>query len=293
MDVRIAGRHLTAEVSDAGLGDSLASVHLELPTSGGPARVGVVSDSAGAGFDDITVARLVRPAGHKVPDPVLGDPTPALDEEFDSGIGARWTWLRSPAATVADGQLRFPVQRADLVDRRPNPDDSASLLLADAPAGDWALETKVRVPFGDTVPSGWPQAGVVMYGGDDTFVDLTYGARDRTRMVSFGTEVPWQGAVVYGNAQVGPTSDTMWLRVLHTVDPDNGEHRYQAATSRDGRTWTWHGVRTLPAGSTPRIGLAAYGIESDDTVVAAFDYVRFFEVATGQSVPRERIQRRP
>ncbi len=280
VDVRLSGRRVTAEVSDAGLGDVLASVDLTLPRGNGSARVGVLADSAdpegGAAFDDVTVARLFRPLAHQVPDPGLGDPIPALDEEFDAGIGSRWRWLRAPAATVEDGQLRFPVQRADLVDRRPNPDDSASLLLADAPRGDWAMETKVTVPFGDTVPSGWPQAGVVVYGSDDDFVDLTYGARDRTRMVNFGTEVPWPTGVAYGSAQVGPTSDTMWLRLLHKVDPGTGEHRYQAGTSRDGRTWTWHGVRTLRAGSPPGIGLAAYGIEGDDAVVAAFDYVRFF-----------------
>lgn len=284
LDVRLRGRQLGAEVSDAGLGDSLAAVRLSLPAGAGTARVGVVSDRAGAAFDDITVAGLFRPVTRKLPDPEAGEPAPALNEEFDTGIGSRWTWLRSPAATVEDGRLLFPVQRADLVDRRPNPDDSASLLLAGAPSGDWTLETNVSVPFGDTVPFGWPQAGVVVYGNDDAFVDLTYGARNRTRMVNFGTEVPWPTGVTYGSAQVGPTSDTMWLRLRHTVVRESGEHRYRAATSTDGRHWTWHGARTLPAGSEPRIGLAAYGIESSDdvdTVVAAFDYVRFFRPETG------------
>jgi hypothetical protein len=281
VDVRLRGRHLGAELSDAGLGDSLAAVGLSLPAGADSARFGVVSDRAGGAFDDITVAGLFRPVTRKLPDPEVGEPVPALNEEFDTAIGSRWAWLRSPAATVENGRLRFPVQRADLVDRRPNPDDSASLLLAGAPSGDWTLETKVTVPFGDTVPFGWPQAGVVVYGDDDDFVDLTYGARNRTRMVNFGTEVPWPTGVTYGSAQVGPTSDTMWLRLRHTVDRETGEHRYRAATSPDGRRWTWHGVRTLSAGSEPRIALAAYGIENEDTVVAAFDYVRFFRPESG------------
>ncbi|GAB3433891.1 family 43 glycosylhydrolase [Flindersiella endophytica] len=284
VDLRLRGRQLRAEVSDAGLGDSLAAVGLSLPAAAESARVGLVSSGAGAAFDDVTAAALFRPVTRKLPDPGAGEPAPALNEEFGTGIGSRWSWLRSPAATVEQGQLRFPVQRTDLVDRRPNPDDSASLLLADAPSGDWTLETKVTVPFGDTVPSGWPQAGVVVYGNDDEFVGLTYGARNRTRMVDFGTEVPWPTGVTYGSAQVGPTSDTMWLRLRHTVDRESGEHHYQAATSRDGRRWLWHGVRALPAGSEPRIGLAAYGIEGSedmDTVVAAFDYVRFFRPGSG------------
>lgn len=278
LDVRIRGRQVVAEVSDAGLGDVLATVKAILPGSG-PVRIGLSASAAGAAFDDITVARLFQPVTHKQPDPRLGRPMRELDEEFTGEVGSRWSWQRTPAATVQNGHLRFAVQRADLVDRRPNADDSASVLLTDAPAGDWALETKVTVPFGDSVPLGWPQAGIVMYDNDDHFVDLTYNAHNHSRLVDFGTELPWGTGVVYGSAQVGPTADTMWLRLTHTIDRESGEHRYQAATSTDGRHWTWHGVRALPAASTPRIGLAAYGIESDDEVVATFDYVRFHHLA--------------
>lgn len=272
LDLRLRGRQLVAQLSDAGLGDVLATVKATLPGDG-PLRVGLSATAAGAAFDDVTVARLFQPVTRAVPEPRLG--RPLRDEEFDGELGRRWSWLRTPAASVANGQLRFAVQRADLVDRRPNPDDSASVLLTDAPAGEWALETKVTVPFGDSVPLGWPQAGVVMYGSDDHFVHLTYNAHNHSRLVDFGTELPWGTGVVSGGAQVGPTADTMWLRLLHTVDSATGEHRYRAATSTDGRQWTWHGVRSLAAGPTPRIGLVAYGIESADVVTASFEYVRF------------------
>ncbi|MBM7791360.1 family 43 glycosylhydrolase [Tenggerimyces flavus] len=274
LDVRIRGRQVTAEVSDAGLGDVLATVNATLPGDG-PLRVGLSAKAPGAAFDDVTVARLFQPVTHQEPDPRLGRPLRELDEEFKGALGPRWSWQRTPAATVANGQLRFAVQRADLVDRRPNPDDSASVLLTDAPAGDWALETKVTVPFGDSVPLGWPQAGVVMYGNDDHYVNFTYAAHNHSRLVDFGTELPWGTGVVSGGAQVGPTADTMWLRLLHTVDDATGEHRYRAATSTNGRHWIWHGARVLPAGATPRIGLAAYGIESADELTASFEYVRF------------------
>ncbi|MGH3729622.1 MAG: hypothetical protein ACRDTU_12875 [Micromonosporaceae bacterium] len=62
--------------------------------------------------------------------------------------------------------------------------------------------------------------------------------------------------------------------------PDNAEHEYRAATSVDGVHWVCHGVRTLPAGPQPRVGLIAFEAEDDPTdatdgLTARFDYLRF------------------
>ena len=53
-----------------------------------------------------------------------------------------------------------------------------------------------------------------------------------------------------------------------------GEHEFRAGVSRDGRRWTWGGVWTFPAGTTPRIGLVAHG-GAEPPAVASFDYLRF------------------
>lgn len=50
--------------------------------------------------------------------------------------------------------------------------------------------------------------------------------------------------------------------------------------SVDGDNWVWHGVRTLPADSSPQIGLAAFDIVEDDSLTATFDYVRFYQHLT-------------
>ncbi|WP_413804814.1 hypothetical protein [Streptomyces sp. OE57] len=59
----------------------------------------------------------------------------------------------------------------------------------------------------------------------------------------------------------------------HTVDPKTGEHRFQPATSRDGKHYIWGGVWYLPAGSDPSIGLVSLAGKG---VTARFDYVCFY-----------------
>jgi arabinan endo-1,5-alpha-L-arabinosidase len=96
-----------------------------------------------------------------------------------------------------------------------------------------------------------------------------------TRQVEFGYEIPYAGRTSYGGTIAGtPGERTTWLRLAHRADPANGEHEYRAGVSRDGRHWTWGGVWTLPADTTPRIGLVAHG-GAEPAVTASFDYLRF------------------
>ncbi|WP_165368045.1 family 43 glycosylhydrolase [Phytoactinopolyspora endophytica] len=278
LDIHIRDGALEATVTDAGLDDPLAMAEISVPQGLRNGRFGLISEHASASFDDVTAADLYTPATTKEPDPELGPLDPEISDEFESELDTGWTGIREPDAAVDDGELTLPVQQAELIDQRPVADDTASLLLRDAPQGDWTAETRVTVPFGDTYPLAWPQAGLVAHANDDEFVTLSYAAARRTRHVTFGKEMPWDERVVYGDARLGPTtSDTVWLRLKHNLDADTGEHHYRAATSVDGDNWVWHGVRTLPADSSPRIGLAAFGIEGDDSLTAEFDYMRFYQ----------------
>lgn len=278
LDLHVRDGVLEATVTDAGLDDPLAMVEISIPRSLRSGRFGLISENASASFDDITAADLYTPVTAEEPDPVVGTLEPEMSVEFEGELDASWTGVRDPDAAIEDGQLTLPVQQAELIDQRPVADDTAALLLRDAPDGDWTAETRVTVPFGDAYPLGWPQAGLVAYSDDDEFVTLSYAAARRTRHVAFGKEMPWEERVVYADARLGPTtSDTVWLRLRHHVDAGTGEHHYRAATSVDGEDWVWHGVRTLPADSSPRIGLAAFGIEGDDSITAEFDYVRFYQ----------------
>jgi hypothetical protein len=71
----------------------------------------------------------------------------------------------------------------------------------------------------------------------------------------------------------GPPADTTWLRLAHTVV--DGEHRYRAGYSTDGRHWTWGGVWTFGAGTTPRVGLISHGGDNPPAT-AVFDYFRVY-----------------
>ncbi|MFC7534887.1 family 43 glycosylhydrolase [Actinoplanes sp. GCM10030250] len=210
----------------------------------------------------------VRP----VPVPQPGRALPAYSDEFSGALGPAWDFVRpDAAATVSGGQLRWPVQGADLT----GDSNSAGVLLRDAPAGSWIAETRIRLGLGEDTVRNFQQAGLIAYVDDDQFARLSTVAIWNTRQVEFGKEMPYAGTTSYGGTIAGtPGLDTTWLRLAHRVDPGNGEHEYRAGVSRDGRTWTWGGVWTLPAGTAPRIGLIAHG-GAEPAVTAEFDYLRF------------------
>jgi beta-xylosidase len=217
--------------------------------------------------------------GHRLPvrlvaPPMPGRPLPAYSDEFNGdGIGSAWDFVRpDPAATVSGGELRWPVQGADLT----GTGNDAGVLLRDTPAGRWIAETKLTLPLGEDTVRNFQQAGLIAYAGDDLFARLSAVAIWNTRQVEFGKEMPYAGALSYGGTIAGtPGETTTWLRLAHRVDPVNGEHEYRAGVSRDGRHWTWGGVWTLPADTTPRIGLIAHG-GAEPPVTASFDYLRFY-----------------
>ncbi|MGK5679292.1 family 43 glycosylhydrolase [Actinoplanes sp. URMC 104] len=194
-------------------------------------------------------------------------------DEF-SGEPAGWSWVRQdPAATVSGGELRWPVQGADLT----GTSNSAGVLLRTPPAGSWIAETKLTLPLGEDTVRNFQQAGLIAYANDDLFARLSAVAIWNTRQVEFGKEMPYADALSYGGTIAGtPGLTTTWLRLAHRVDPVNGEHEYRAGVSRDGRHWTWGGVWTLPADSNPRIGLVAHG-GATPAVTASFDYLRFYK----------------
>ncbi|MFI7597103.1 family 43 glycosylhydrolase [Actinoplanes sp. NPDC049681] len=213
----------------------------------------------------------VRAGSGREPRP--GRALPAYSDEFGGRALARaWTFVRpDPAASVSGGALRWPVQNADLTGTSNN----AGVLLRAAPPGSWIAETKLTLDLGEDTVRNYQQAGLIAYVGDDEFARLSAVAIWNTRQVEFGHEIPYAGATSYGGNIAGtPGRTTTWLRLAYHVDPRNGEHEYRAGVSRDGRTWTWGGVWTLPATTTPRIGLVAHG-GATPAVTASFDYLRF------------------
>ncbi|MEH1015716.1 family 43 glycosylhydrolase [Micromonospora sp. CPCC 206060] len=269
--VEVRGRQLVAELSPARLGDQVATVsaRLDRPVAG---PVGVQADGP-AEFDNVSAARLHQPVRRAVPPPRVGGLLPAYSDEFDGNtVGAGWQWVRPDGqVTVAGGALRWPVQSADLV----GSGNTAGVLLRDTPDGDYVVETRLTLDLGEETVRNYQQAGLVAYVDDDRFARLSQVAIWNTRQVEYGYELPFGDGLAYGGNIGGAPATTTWLRLAHRVDPVNGEHEFRAGSSRDGTHWTWSGVWTFPAGTTPRIGLVAHG-GTEPAVTAEFDYLRMY-----------------
>ncbi len=208
------------------------------------------------------------------------------DEFNDTTVSGEWHWVREPNGTEAGGYLTMDVQRADLyVDS-----NSASILLRDAPSGNWAVETRVRLNVPDGCCFNYAQAGLVVYDDDDNFIKLVEFALWNTRQSEFAKEVgpvP-EGYQRYGNMVAGPVGDEWtYLRIVHRTSGSQkaggtygGSERYTVYTSRDGVTWTRGGTWAHRLGSDVEIGLVAMGLGGSvpGEYTADFDYVRVYKI---------------
>ena len=260
-----------AQLSEDDLNDPFAEVRVRRPglsVSDAPLRL----HSPDALVDNISVRRLAKEATELVPVPR----TRGLiyRGEFNGTLSDDWRWVRpDPDATVADGSLSWPLQSADLV----GSGNDAGVLLNDAtPGGTWIAETKLHLDLGEDVVRNFQQAGLIAYENDDDFARLSSVAIWNTRQTEFGRELAGapDGQTIFGGAIIGTPDATVWLRLAHTRNRA-GEHLYRAATSRDGRSWTWGAAWTFDADTDPEIGLIAHGGENPPTV-AQFDYLRFY-----------------
>ena len=204
----------------------------------------------------------------KVPDPTVGALLPEFSDEFEGAeLDEAWTIVGTPQSNpeVVGGALVWPTQAGDL-----RSDDHAAVLLRDAPEGTYTVETKVHLPLG-TGPRGYERAGLLVWGDrvNSLHVAPTSTGTTRQAFLWVGPAAsPWPNAI-----QLGPSADTLWLRMRHTIHPETGEHLFRAATSRDGEHWIWGAVWHLPADAEPRVGLVAMGGEG---VTATFDYLRVY-----------------
>jgi arabinan endo-1,5-alpha-L-arabinosidase len=207
-----------------------------------------------------------------------GQAIAALSDEFAGGsLGGQWSWVREPetgAYGLADGQLRFETQDADLFrDPAHGGRNNASVLTEASPAGDYMVEAKLDLNLpAEGCCFNYVQAGLLIYGDDDNFVKLAHASIWNTRQTEFAKEyVDAEQGPFYGNTVVGPPDQTTYLRIVkRTV---GGEEHYRAYTSRDGTTWVRGGVWTHALGTNAKIGLVALG---GSGFTARFDYVRVY-----------------
>ncbi|NJC21497.1 beta-xylosidase [Arthrobacter pigmenti] len=283
--LEVRGDQATVEVSADGLGDPLGVVELDLPKrSQAPASVAAISSGTAAQWNHLGAAALYEPVTERVPDPEVGSLLSEFSDEF-SGEGRpeaadpAWSWVRGGAsqATLAEGQLSWPSQNADLFGGT----NSASVLLRDAPEGDFIVETKVD--FRPT--TGNQQAGIVLYENDNSYLKLMHTKLPLARVpntfldvTEFGKEAARPGttpptAVANGPMFGAMPADITWLRLAYHFDEENQEHDVRMASSTDGETWSWGSSWSLPATGEIRIGLLSMNRSG---ATAEFDYVRTY-----------------
>ena len=188
-------------------------------------------------------------------------------DEFEAPLGARWSWVREPAAdayAVEDGHLRFDTQAGDLS----TDTDDAPVLTTPAPRRDYVVQTKLRL---DVPPEGdgynFVQAGLVLYAGDDRFTKLTHASLWETRQTEFAKEVasPPTEFPQYGNTVVGAPGRITLLRIVREADTYTAYTRHPDGDWVRGGTWVHH------LGDGARIGLVSMG---GTGFTAEFDHLR-------------------
>lgn len=273
--LEVRGRTASADVTDDRLGDPYASVSLPVRDTR-PGAAGVVG-TAGGEVDNFAANPLFTPVTGAVPPPSLGRLDPADSDEFDGSLGAGWSWIRQDdAAKVSDGTLSWPTQSTDIVG-----DGTPGVLLRDAPGGTYTVQTKLSIDLGTDAVRNYQQGGIIVYNGDDDFLRLDVVAVGDTRIVEFGKETVFQGRKSWGGGDIGAPGATTWLRIHHTVAPGTGEHLFRAASSTDGRHWTWGLTWTMPADANPRLGLTSEASLPQTTqqygpATSRFDYFRVY-----------------
>ena len=186
-----------------------------------------------------------------------------VEETFDSGLDG-WTWVREPAAgtySVADGELRWQVQDADLyVDN-----NTASVLTTEAPDGDYVVQAKVSVDVPEGCCFNYAQAGLVVYGDDDNFVKLDRGVHlgdppdrvrqgGRTRSPRAGAATATPSSALPGSRGPTSASSSSSSAARSSARPaatPSGTPRTPARTARPGCA---AGCGRTPSARTPGSG---------------------------------------
>ncbi len=271
--VEVRDAKMSVEVTDARLQDPYAVVERSVPRALSSGKAGVAARGR-AEADNVSAAKLYEPNTQKDAPPGVGEISRAHSDEFnDAALEPEWEWVREPDGRETGDAYRWPVQEADIVGTGNN----ASLLLRDAPAGNYTVETKLTIDLGIQSVRNFQQGGMIAYVNDDHWTRLSHVAIWNTRQTEFGKEMPFAGGLSFGGMLIGPPAETTYLRLSHRVDPNNGEHEFRAATKRAGGSWIWGGTWTLPAGTQPRIGLLSLGkATGGDAATSEFDYFRVY-----------------
>jgi hypothetical protein len=317
--VEVRNGRLYAELSHARLFDPLATLEMDLPGNADQARRGGAIAKGGNGeVDNLSVFTAHTPVTNVI-QPAFPDEV-AFEDDFVTPYDAPesgWTFTDdtrgnpnptvvplAPGAAIHEkrpnaGQLVWPIEDTDLNVEGNN----SGLLLRNPPSqdGTWAVETLVTIdnrrlgadgqPLADQCCLNYQQGGLVVIANGDLFTRLATVSIWNTRQNEFGIQIPngdtpgnpndvYNAGTIAGPPGATPTGTSTYLRIVHTLDENNGEHELRAWTRRNeaGSHWVEAGVWTLPAAAELKVGLVSQGRQGPeaDRRTSRFDYFRAY-----------------
>lgn len=280
------GDDVTASVSEDNLLDPLAVTTATAPNDALPSGAVAVSAPGGGDADNVSAVPAAQPVTEGVPDPEPGRLLSGYSDDF-AGTGmpgtgdSAWSWVREPATgpQLKDGRLVWPTQSTELYKHN----NTASVLLRDAPGVDYLVETKLT--FNGSRPA--QQAGLVLYQNDDRYLKLAHSVLPLNRkpgeilhQTEFGKEAERPtatppAAVAYGPMFGAAAAQTTWLRLYVRHDVTHDEYDVRMASSTDGEHWEWGGTWSLSNQGDLRIGLLSMNRTG---ATATFDYVHTYDM---------------
>ncbi|GLV53406.1 hypothetical protein KDH_02600 [Dictyobacter sp. S3.2.2.5] len=270
-------------------------------------KVGFITENATADFDNITTAPLTHHVAPPQQVPAAGASLAQYSDEFNGALGPQWSWVREDPTrhSLANGQLSITVNG----DLYRNANNGTNLLLENAPAGNYMMETKMTFDPN----TNYQQAGLLVYSDDDHYIKVGATHHESLNKVIAGHEsldpapgdqtscdvqpapgsnvaiktytaqqCPLEGEswdylsnpkpTVNGSTATNPTV-TMWLRVYRAGNV------YTPYSSLDDVHWvkgnSWD-LNPASAAYPIKIGLFAFSAGPVNTIPAKFDYVHVY-----------------
>ncbi|MFN2303072.1 MAG: DUF1349 domain-containing protein, partial [Anaerolineales bacterium] len=183
-------------------------------------------------------------------------------------LDAGWRWVDESQANwgfedfgmaAGDGSLSIRVEDGTLAGSANN---VKSVLLREAPAGDWAIGTRTELwiyPYLDG-----QQGGLIVYQDDDNYMTMVHSFKQGYRLE---WTVEMDGEIV--------VHDMDWSELGVPMRIERKGNTYTAWYSYDGVEWLAMPISITVDWSSPQVGLTAFGPQGDEWVTAHFDYFRF------------------
>lgn len=195
-------------------------------------------------------------------------PVPVIfRDDFTDSLQEGWKWVRESkdywSLTKTQGWLHIDSQNGSIHEAT-----IRNLLMYPAPAGNFAIETKIR--FKPT--SNFQNAGIFIYHDNASFVHFNRAFCDQAQCVNdglyfdSGENNKWSSK---NFATSIPATDVVYLRIK------KDESTYSAYYSLDGQEWTLVGIQINNLAPT-FVGIEAG--QAKETISAEFDYFEITEL---------------